>query len=295
MNSDFQERVRNALAKRNRACPELMVEENKKVVTFSTGMSELAKRYSSRMEGRQAYQIAFPRTIKQVDDDPALFDYVVKNLSKEIFEWRETEANCKVLASLDAFFNLTGQGTIETPIEIDQVFLNVLERAGYSVEQVLNAIRRELMHKCVTRPTMVRDAVISAFTNLDIDKIFDVFHIKYRHMHEISPRFGNTLPFQLCVWGSHVMASDIRLAVGVHYRSSVTPTITLRGSDLPQSVIHTLKGQPINRIIDQPLFSDNVKIRHVTKNKNVINIGIESDRADITHLGWHTQSLKQAA
>ena len=295
MSSDFQERVRIAIAKRNRDCPGLMIEENRKILTFSCGMSELVKRYSNRMEGRQSYQIGFPRTIKQVEDDPALFDHVVKNLSKEIFEWRETEANCKVLTSLDAFFNLTGQGTVETPIEIDRVFLNVLQRAGYSIEDILSAIRQELMHKGATHPRLVRDAVVSAFTNVNTHDLFSIFHSKYRNMHEISPRFGKALPFQLAVWGSHIMATDIRLAVGVHYRSSVTPTITLRGSDLPQSVIHTLKGEPINRVINEPLFNDTVKIRHVTKNNNVINIGIEADRVDITHLGWQSQPLKKAA
>lgn len=295
MTSDFQERVRIALAKRNRTCPDLMISENKKIVSFSTEMSELARRYSSRMDGRNAYQIAFPRTIEQVNEDPELFDYVIKHLSKEVSVWRETEANCKHIASLDAFFDLTGQGTIEAPIEIDRVFLNVLERAGYKIEDVLDAVRRELKSKDAYQTQMVRDAIISAFTNIDIDKIFSVFHIKYRHLHEINPRFGEALPFQLCVWGAQVMAADIRLAVGIHYRSSVSPTITMRNTELPQSVIYTLKGQPINRVINEPLFSDTVKIRHVTKNKNVINVCIEADRVDITHLGWQSQQLKKAA
>ena len=295
MTSDFQERVRLALAKRNLACPNLVVEEAKNAVRFFSEVSEVNTRYCSHPAATEMNSTSVWGALETHDKDAKSFDAMIKELSKQVSAWRTVESNYQNIASLDAFFNLSGIGTIETPIEIDRVFLNVLERAGYTIEQVLEGIRCELHRKDISRPSNVRDIVVSAFTNLDIDRIFDIFHVKYRNMHEIYPRFGKALPFQLCVWGSHIMATDIRLAVGVHYRSSVTPTITLRGREIPESALSALKGQPINRVIDTPLFSDDVKIRHVTRNKNVINVGIEADRVDITHLGWQVQPIKKAA
>lgn len=285
MKVEHQERLHAAFAKLKLAHENVTMERERNYFHFSMPCNDANTRYC----GRTTYNTTIYGSIDYVES--RFYDLVYK----PIRQWHLRDKNVKTISTIDAFFGLTKHGQIERPFEVDRLLINVLARADISIQQFIDDIGYDLVSKYRSKPSSIGYVGNESFANIHRNNIDRYFHKWQKGFTQLCEPYCQTLPFNGCIDGKQLMAFDVRLAPDIHYYSSVSPTITMRNQVLPKTMFGGLRKRPVNDLLNEKIFSEDVVITRVTVSNNIISLGISPDRQDITHLGKQTQIQKLAA
>ena len=225
---------------------------------------------------------------KFLQDDPHRIqkNYVLSSIS----QWVSDEKLWQDLGSVDSFLGISEHGVMEAPVEIDQVFLTMLSRAGISTETFVSAMQKSIIDNFGEKREEIKPLDGSLIGSIGFANVDPKLHFKKikginsTKVLTLDPAFKDVMPFNGRIYKGQTMCFDIKLAEGIEYKSSAAPTVVIQNGKFPQIVFETLNGQPINSLMDDPIFGEHVIIKRVVNQGNSVILYITPDRVDISHL-----------